>query len=345
MDSSSSTGFAEPVAVSSWTPAAFTPHRRLRNGHVMTVVAWARRRRFPDLPAPEARLFRVADDTQVLAHCYWQERPAERPALLALHGLEGSSGVHYMQGLASKAWRRGWSVILLNQRNCGGTEGLTPTLYHSGLTADPRAVIEQVAASAGVRRVGVAGYSLGGNLALKLAGELAGVAPEIVRGVTAICPTIDLERCVRAIERPVNVAYQFNFVRNLKGRMRRKAQLWPGRYDLTPLGRIWTIRAFDDVYTAPSHGFGDATTYYHRASALRVADRIQMPALIITAADDPFVPIVQFDDPSLRANPHVRILATPHGGHCGFIADSDSVDDGYWAERIAIDFLAGVMTG
>ncbi|MCC7009220.1 MAG: alpha/beta fold hydrolase [Acidobacteria bacterium] len=309
----------------------------------MTVVAWVGRRQFPGLPEPEARLFRVAADTQVLAHCYWQADRAARPALVALHGLEGSSRVHYMRGLASKAWRRGWNVVLLNQRNCGGTEALTPSLYHSGLTADPRAVIEQVAAVDGIRRFGIIGYSLGGNLTMKLAGELAGTSPPLVRAVAAICPTIDLDRCVRAIERPRNIAYQFNFVRNLKARMRRKAALWPGAFDLAPLGRVWTIRKFDDVYTAPSHGFGDAATYYERASALRVIDRIRIPSLILTSADDPFVPVAQFDEPAVRDNPHVRVLVTPHGGHCAYIGAADDQGDRYWAERAAIDFLSSVM--
>jgi predicted alpha/beta-fold hydrolase len=342
MTGSSSTTFADPSLSVSWVPPAFTPHHRLTNGDLMTVVAWARRRQFPDLPAAEARLFRVADDTQVLAHCYWQPRRHERPAIVALHGLEGSSSVHYMRGLASKAWRTGFSVVLLNQRNCGGTEGLTPGLYHSGLTADPRSVIEQIVAHDRVPRVAVVGYSLGGNLAMKLAGELADAAGPVA-GVTAICPTIDLEQCVQAIERRRNIAYHFNFVRNLKARMRRKALLWPGRFDLAPLTRIWTIRKFDDVYTAPLNGFGTAANYYQRASAIGVIDRIRVPALVLTAADDPFVPVSQFDAPAVRGNSYVRVLATRHGGHCGYIAAADGQRDSYWAEQVAIDFLRSVM--
>ena len=118
----------------------FIPRRLLRNGHVMTLYAWAHRREFPRLPSPEARCFRVLDDTQVLAHCYFQLDRSSRPTLLGLHGLESSSDAHYMRGLADKAFARGWNAVLLNQRNCGGTEHLTPRLYHSGLTDDVRAV-------------------------------------------------------------------------------------------------------------------------------------------------------------------------------------------------------------
>jgi predicted alpha/beta-fold hydrolase len=258
----------------------FVPRRWLANGHAMTVFAWARRRAFPQLPDPEARLIRVSDDTQVLAHCYWQADRASRGTLLALHGLEGSSDAHYMRGLAAKAWDRGWNAVLLNQRNCGGTEHLTPGLYHSGLTSDPRRVIECLARTDGLQSIGLVGYSLGGNLAVRLVGELGESSDLPVVGAVAISPTIDLEHCVRAIERRANIAYQFNFVRNLKGRMLRKDKSWPGAFDLRPLGSIWTIRKFDDVYTAPFHGYAGASDYYHRASALRLADRFSARSLI-----------------------------------------------------------------
>src|SRR5690606_810447 len=133
--SSSSTTFAERPAAAPGVP--YSPRPGLTNGHLMTIVAWARRRQFPRLPAPEARLIAVADDSQVLVHCYWQPDRTRRHTLVALHGLEGSSEVHYMRGLADKAYRAGWNAVLVNQRNCCGTEHLTPGLYHSGLTADP----------------------------------------------------------------------------------------------------------------------------------------------------------------------------------------------------------------
>jgi uncharacterized protein len=320
----------------------FVPRAWLRNGHVMTVFAWGRKREFPALPAPEARLFRVGTDSQVMARCYWQPERAAHATVVVLHGLEGSSEAHYMRGLADKAWRRGWNAVLLNQRNCGGTEHLTPGLYHSGLTDDPRAVIAELAAADGLTRVGVVGYSLGGNLTIKLAGELGDHQDLPVQAVVAVSPTIDLERCVRAIERRSNYAYQFNFVRNLRGRMRRKAQAWPGAFDLTPLDRIWTIRRFDDVYTAPYHGYQGATDYYHRASAIRAVDRIRIPALILAAKDDPFVPPEQFLSPAVTGNPHITVRVEDHGGHCGFVSEAtpDGAPDGYWAESTAIDFLA-----
>ena len=323
-------------------PPPFVPRPHLAHGHVMTVFAWARPRSFPELPRREARLVRVSDDTQVLAHCYWQPARAGRPTLLALHGLEGSSDAHYMRGLADKAWRRGWNAVLLNQRNCGGTEGLTPGLYHSALTHDPRMVMRVLTRDDGVGPFGIVGYSLGGNLTLRLAAELADDADVRLAGVVAVSPTIELETCVRAIERHSSFPYQWNFVRNIKARMRRKAALWPGRFDLTPLSRIWTIRAFDDQYTAPLNGFGDATNYYRQASARRVVERIQVPALVLGAADDPFVPPFQLQDAALRDHPYLTIRVESHGGHCGFVS-VPSHDDGYWAETSALAFLGSIM--
>jgi predicted alpha/beta-fold hydrolase len=322
---------------------SFVPRRWLANGHVMTVYAWAHRRRFAGLPTPEARLVQVSEDSQVLVHGYWQPTRAARPTLVALHGLEGSSEAHYMLGLADKAFRRGWNAVLVNQRNCGGTEHLTPGLYHSGLTDDPRNVIRALAADDGLGAFAVVGYSLGGNLTMKLAGEQADSPTPPIKAVVAVSPTLDLDLCVRAIERPANFPYQFNFVRHLKARMRRKAAAWPGRFDLGPLDAIRTIRQFDDVYTAPSHGFQGATDYYFRASALRVVSRIRIPALVLTASDDPVVPASQFHERAVADNPNIGVSVEPHGGHCGFAGDPQDGDDGYWAERTAVAFLSAVI--
>ena len=316
----------------------FVPRRGLRNGHVMTLYAWARPRRFPHLPAPEDRHFDVEPGTRVLAHCHWQTERAAHPALLALHGLEGSSLAHYMRGLADKAFARGFNVVLLNQRNCGGTEELAEGLYHSGLTADADHVLRELTERDGIGQIVVAGYSLGGNLALKLAGDYGDAPPRELRGVCAVSPVMELAVCVDALERRQNAVYQWNFVRGLKARMRRKARSHPGRFPIERLGEIRSVRQFDEIFTAPHFGFGGASDYYHRASAMRVIDRIRVPALIITAADDPFVPVEPFRDPNVTANPHIRLIVTPHGGHCGFVGGASDSRDGYWAEDQIVEF-------
>jgi len=322
----------------SFTPAPYRP--LLTGGHRQTLYAWARSRRFPNLPAPSARYFDVAPDARVLAHCHWQPDPSTHPTILLLHGLEGSSLAHYMAGMADKAWALGWNVVRLNQRNCGNTEHLSRGLYHSGLTHDPLFVLRELVERDGIRALAVAGYSLGGNLALKLAGEFGAEAPPALKAVCAVSPTMDLARCVDALDRRANVVYQWNFVRNLKARMRRKAAALPGLFPLEPLARVWTVRRFDDVYTAPHHGFRDSSDYYYRASALRVVDRIRVPALIIAAEDDPFVPPATFRHPRVTANPWITTALVPHGGHCAFLERGTDGYDGYWAEREILRFAS-----
>lgn len=315
----------------------YVPHPRWRGGHRMTIYAWARRRHLPDLPAPEAVYFDTAADSRVLAHCNWQDDRAGAPALLLLHGLEGSSTAHYMRGIADKAFRAGFSVVRLNQRNCGGTEALSRGLYHSGLTADPLHVLQHLTDAVGVRQVVVAGYSLGGNLTLKLAGDAGETPPPALRAVCAVSPTMDLALCVDALERRPNLLYQWNFMRNLRARLRRKAALFPDLYDPARLAGVWTVRGFDDAFTAPLAGFGTADRYYREACSARVIDRLRIPALIVSARNDPFVPPEQFERPAVAANPHVRVLLTDEGGHCGFVAAPGTDEgDGYWAETTIV---------
>ena len=306
----------------------------------MTLYSWGNPRYFPGLPPPSRRYFDVDADSRVAADCHWQAQPWEHPTLLALHGLNGSSDAHYMKGLAAKAFARGMNVVRLNQRNCGDTEHLSSGLFHSGLTADAAYVLQELISIDGLSAIGVAGYSLGGNLALKLAGEYGAYAPTALVGVAAVSPIIEIGQCTRALERRENVLYQWNFLKDLKRRMRRKAQCQPGRFDLSALDSVKTVRGFDDTYTAPHFGFRGAEDYYYRASSMRVIDRIRVPTLIITAEDDPFVPPEPFHDPKVTGNPHIDLRLSAHGGHCGFIAAQAGGDDGYWAENEIVEFAA-----
>ncbi len=316
---------------------AYVPHPRWRGGHRMTIYAWARPRALPELPEPEAVYFDTAADARVLAHCNWQADRASAPALLLLHGLEGSSVAHYMRGVADKAWRAGFNVVRLNQRNCGGTEGLSRGLYHSGLTADPLHVLRHLTDAMDIREVVVAGYSLGGNLTLKLAGDAGDAPPPALKAVAAVSPTMDLALCVDALERRANTLYQWNFMRNLRARLRRKASLFPDVYDVQRLAGVWTVRGFDDAFTAPLCGFGTADRYYREACSASVIDRVRVPTLIVSARNDPFVPPEQFERPAVTGNPHVRVVLTDDGGHCGFVAAPGTDEgDGYWAESTIV---------
>jgi predicted alpha/beta-fold hydrolase len=317
----------------------FVPRPSLASGHAMTLYSWGNPRYFPALPPPTARYFDVDADSRVAAACHWQPRRWECPTLIALHGLNGSSEAHYMRGLAAKAFARRFNVIRLNQRNCGDTEHLSAGLFHSGLTADAAHVVHELIEIDRLAAIGVVGYSLGGNLALKLAAEYGRHAPRALAAVAAVSPIIEIGECVRALERPGNALYQWNFVKDLKRRIRRKARLRPDLFDIRKLASVRTVREFDEVYTAPYFGFRSANDYYHRASALRIVDRIAVPALVITAEDDPFVPSQPFRDPRLTGNPHIDLRLCEHGGHCGFVASPSPDDDGYWAEKEVVDFV------
>jgi predicted alpha/beta-fold hydrolase len=310
----------------------------------MTLFSWGNPRYFPRLPAPVVRYFDVDHDARVVAHCHWQPQPWTHPTILALHGLNGSSDAHYMRGIASKAFERGMNVVRLNQRNCGDTEHLSAGLFHSGLTHDARRVIEELVSIDGLTSIAVAGYSLGGNLALKLAAEYGDTPPRELLGVVAVSPIIEIGECVNALEQPGNGLYQWNFVKDLKRRMRRKDHFWPGRFDMSKLAKIRTVREFDAAYTAPYFGFNSAEDYYHRASSMRIIDRIRVPALIITAEDDPFVPAGPFRDAKVLSNPHIELALSAHGGHCGFVGPASGEDDGYWAENQIVDFVTRLRT-
>jgi uncharacterized protein len=320
----------------------FVPRPSLRNGHAMTMYSWGNPRDFPQLPPATKRFFDVAPDTRVVADCHWQGSPWRHPTILALHGLNGSSDAHYMKGLAAKAFARGMNVVRLNQRNCGDTEHLSAGLFHSGLTADAAHVIDELTHVDGLASIAVAGYSLGGNLALKLAGEYGRHAPRALVGVAAVSPILEIELCVAALERKENFLYNWNFVRDLKRRMRRKERCRPGMFDLTKLASVRTVREFDETFTAPYFGFRGASDYYRRASAMRLVHRIAVPALIITAEDDPFVPSQPFADPKVTGNPNIRLHVSEHGGHCGFVGPAANGDDGYWAERAIVDFVSDI---
>jgi len=253
------------------------------------------------------------------------------------HGMEGSTASAYMLTTADKMFRSGFNVVRVNFRNCGGTEHLSPTLYHGGLTADLRAVIDELIARDRLSRIFVAGFSLGGNLVLKLAGEYGDSPPPEVKAICAVSPSIDLRASTTLIARPRNWIYQQDFLRRLKNRIKVKEKLFPGRYDLSILSGIRSVEQFDDRYVAPHFGFRDANDYYAKASSRPFIGRIRVPTLIIHAKDDPFIPFEPMRDPSIESNPYVLLLATELGGHVAFVSASAG-EERFWAESRVIDF-------
>lgn len=315
----------------------FVPLRWLRNPHLMTIAATFWQRRFPQLPAAVPRTFEVEPGSRVRGLCHWQKEPPAHPTLVLLHGLEGSCDSGYILGTGEKAYAAGFNVVRLNQRNCGGTEELTPTLYHSGLSGDIRAVLLELVVTDGLPELFSAGFSMGGNLVLKMAGEFGDETPAEVRGFVAVAPPVDLAASVDALAEPQNFLYERHFLNRLKRSMRRKAQLFPERYPIDGMRTITSVRGFDDEITARFCGFANANDYYARSSALRVAGRIRKPTLILTAKDDPFIPFTMFANSAIRDNPNITLVAAEHGGHCAFIA-RERGRARFWAENRIVEF-------
>jgi len=316
----------------------FEPHGWLKSGHAQTIAAAFAWRKFA-LPAGKERLFRIDAETQIQGLCHWQAgKRRDLPVMVTVHGLEGSCNSNYARGIADKAWGRGFHAVRLNQRNCGGTERLTPTLYNSGLSGDYRAVLMELIAE-GFEKIFFAGYSMGGNLVTKMAGELGGEGPQQLLGVATVCPALNLAACADALELPENYLYQRHFVKGLMARYRRKVGLFPERYSRNSFGPIRTVREFDDAITAPAFGFKDAEEYYESAGAKKVIGNVRVPLLLITAQDDPFVPYVSFLTARVGENPCVQFLATEHGGHCAFISRFKGAER-FWAEARILEWVA-----
>ena len=320
----------------------FIPRRGLSGGHTQT-IAGNFLPRISLLPEGERRRFLVAEHdsgakVEVECLCHWQ--PERRSAItdIVVHGLEGSVESQYVIGTGSKAWAAGMNVVRMNMRNCGNTETLTPTLYHSGLSADVGAVVEELIREDGLERIAIVGFSMGGNLVLKLAGEWADEFPNNVKAVATVSPAMDLAASADALHSWKNWLYEQRFLRGLRKRYRRKVILFPDRYDLSDLKRFPSIREFDDKITARYEGFAGAEDYYQRASSSRVLDRIRIPTLVIHSNDDPFIRILPETRQKLLANPSITWVETTRGGHCAFLAEPNGYD-GRWAERQVIDFI------
>jgi uncharacterized protein len=319
---------------------AFVPRRFLRGGHVQTLASFFLSRRF-SLPPADERCIEVEAGVRVLCHCHWQPKRQSALTVILVHGLEGSSDSDYMLGVAEKGMAAGMNVVRMNQRNCGGTDGFSPTLYHSGRSDDIAAVAQQLIREEKLPRFALAGFSMGGNLVLKMAGEWGNQGPAEFRAVAAVCPALDLAASADALHLPANRLYEAYFVWKLRRRLASKARLFPNTFDTSRLQGVSTLRDFDDKVTAYYSGFTGADDYYKRASAGGVVDRIAVPALILHAGNDPFIRILPETRQKIRGNPNIHFVESDDGGHCAFLADRDG-NDGYWAENRIVEFLRGL---
>ncbi|HVI10382.1 MAG TPA: alpha/beta fold hydrolase [Candidatus Binatia bacterium] len=336
--SGSQAGMVRTAVTRAFVPSAFRPRRWLRGGHVQTLAAFFLSRRM-HLPPAESRLIEVEPGIPVLCHCHWQKN-RNALTLIVVHGLEGSTESQYMLGVARNGLAAGMNVVLMNQRNCGGMDHCAPTLYNSSRSADVAAVARYLVERDRIPGFVLAGFSMGGNLVLKLAGEWGNAGPEEFRGVAAVCPAINLAAGADALHEPANRIYEYYFLLQLFWRFRRKVKHFPESFDRERLGGIRTLREFDDRVTAYYCGFTGADDYYSRAAAAHVIAQIAKPALVIHALNDPFIRILPGTREALLANPNITYVETEDGGHCAFIGEKDSRPDydGRWAEREVVEF-------
>src|SRR5262249_55688030 len=234
--------------------------------------------------------------TRLVCHCHFQQRAESDTALVIVHGLGGSSASGHVIDITRHAIARGLHVVRMNMRNCGGTEHLTPTLYHSNLYQDLNAVGRPVPQDRRVRRVVLAGYSIGGNLVLNALAHWGADAPPVA-GAVALCPAIDVNHCVSLVDAPGNSLYRRHFVRELVRLYRRKAALFPMRYSPERMEGVETLREFDRMVSAPEAGFDDVDQFYAWVSSATRLERVGAPTLVIQALDDPVVELL----PNTRA--------------------------------------------
>src|ERR1039457_7076026 len=285
-----------------------------RSPHLQTIAAhfWKR----PDLAAEfpvERRLYRTEPDVQ---------------------GLEGAGDAGYIRSLSTAALRAGFAAHRFHMRTCGGTEHLCRTLYHAGLTSDLLAVLREFRGE-GCAPAFLVGFSLGGNVVLKLAGEMGETARDYVQGVCSVSAPLDLAACARRIGERENRLYEARFVRAMRKRL-----CATGRYQMGEFAGVRSVFELDDRFTAPSFSFGDAANYYRMQSAIGYLAGLRVPALLIQAKDDTFVPFAIYESAAVRCNPWIQLIAPESGGHLGFVGRGPNR---LWSDEAIMEWIAGAV--
>lgn len=334
----------------------FVPRRFLNNGHLMTLAGNFLPRQW-SLPQPQELLIEVEGPapgydeygpTRILCHCHWQPEDvrSQRLTIILVHGLEGSSSSQYVLGNATRAWAAGCNVVRMNMRSCGGTDRFSPSIYHSGCSNDVARVVERIIEAHQLQKIALVGYSMGGNLVLKYAGEIGKEAPAALVALVGISPLMDLAPSSAALHEARNRLYERYFLRSMMDRVRRKSELFPRIYlPFYASGRarkINSMRDFDEYVVAQFGGFAGADDYYHSVASSRFASQYSLPTLVVHSLDDPFIRMLPETRQALIDNPNVSFIETHHGGHCAFLAPAVGYD-GYWAERVLLGFLMNTL--
>ncbi len=322
----------------------FEPPTLLRGAHVQTLRSSVARS-LSARPDAERRVFRADDGERLLASVDWQPgRRCDSPAAVLVHGQEGTSDAPYMLGTAAKLHAAGWHVVRLNQRGCGESETLTPTLHHGGRGDDVAAVLHSLDRHEDIGTLAVLGFSLGGAVVLNMLGDRAATLPAGLVAAAVLSPLVNPAHVQAHLDRPASRVYRTYFLRRMAAHLRRRAALFPGAF---PTGERFdsdTVEGFDDRFTAPMCGFASAQDYYRECDPLRRLWKVRVPTLLVHAKDDPIVPFAGFSPESVVGSAAVRCLFPETGGHLGFYAPRPGTD-GYWAEdRVVAHFQTRALT-
>ena len=323
------------------TDHTFTPAWWASNRHVQTL--WGKLVRRRAAVATRRELWDTPDDD--VLEIRRLDAPAGRPRLIILHGLEGTIRSHYLGGILAEALRRGWGADLLLFRSCGDEPNRTRRFYHSGETTDLAFVVDRVLREHPTSPVALAGFSLGGNVLLKWLGECGADLPPRIRAATAVSVPFDLSRSASYIDRGFARVYQAHFLRSLRRKVLAKLRQFPDLVDPARLSLARSIRDYDDVITAPIHGFEGAEDYYTRSSAIRWLAGIRVPTLLLSAVDDPFLPadVLEQVRAIARVTPALQIQFPARGGHVGFVAGPVPWRPFYWGEWRVLEFLSAYL--
>lgn len=325
-------------------PRPFRPPAWLRSAHVQTLGARLLR---PRLSVAFRRERWETPDGDFL-DLDFVASPADgagRPTVLVLHGLEGCSDSGYVRQTCGELRARGMRAVVLNFRSRSGEPNRRRRFYHSGETSDPAFVLGRLRERRPEAPIGAVGFSLGGNVLVKLLGERGAAARELLDAAVAVSVPYHLAAGAEALEEGLGPMYAAYFLRSLRRTVRAKRRAHGHDYGLEDLRGLRSLRAFDDALTAPVHGFRDAEDYYRRSSAARFLPEVRLPTLVIQARDDPFLPERALPVDAIRSNPWIVEAVTRHGGHVGFLEGAVPWRPRFWAEESAATFLERALLG
>ncbi|MCW8981059.1 MAG: alpha/beta fold hydrolase [Altibacter sp.] len=311
--------------------SSYIAPRLFRNGHFSTIYS-AKLRPSPTLVQQRERIDLPDGDFLDIDWSY-ASSTASKVAVL-LHGLEGNAQRTYMKGQARMLVKHQWDVVAMNYRGCSGEPNLLYPSYNAGTTQDLHVILQHILALDRYDEIALIGFSLGGNLMLKYLGERDTLPKQLKKGV-AISTPLSLEGSLESLSQFYNWVYRTSFLYNLKKKYKTKMLQFPERMTSSELKKIKSLLDFDNLYTAPAHGFEDAYEYYQKNSSLQFLPKITIPVLLLNAKNDTFLSPDCYPTAIANNNGNIYLESPEHGGHVGF----HQTNDAYYSENRALQFL------